>query len=659
MRVVVVIADDLGVRESLAAALRESSVVFIEPTADAALRRMLTVPADAVVIDDTPKLGIKALTHLRAAAPNVPVIALLGRADSETHAGFIVAGAHACVPKPFSCEDLLAAVENATRSIAQATSTALLPAAAVVDVSPVDRHHTALRWLSRATANLDNPRRMAELLVEAMGDVFGTARCAVLLEDGGTVRVAASQGLPQALVESLRLDFSTGLMRSLELSPVLLDRAYCSDTASIKQMQLLGARLAVPLLCGGAVNGALLVGDSPSGRDYSSADRELLALLARTAGTALENAHRYLRVSGEQGILHTIFSRLASGVVLVAPDRTVTLLNESAEKLLQLRSQDIVGRSVQRLGSAFADVALRAMNENRVLSRQEVRDMATGAILGITASPVDKHGVALIFAKVPAREAAQGAACEDVLGSAYWEFLSARVAQEVKNPLVAINTFAQLLPRKYESPEFRSQFSEVVQKEVARINRVVETLYDFARPPRLTRQRTSVNDVVSNVLATFEERFRAANIALTVDFDMSNPVAELDPLYFAQALHNVIQNAYDVMPDGGKLKVDTRTKGDTCEISVSDTGPGIDPEVAPLIFLPFFSTREVGMGLGLSVAHRIMRQHNGDLRLVSSQAGSTFVFTMPLRAGANAAGDGARARETALTGTHHEDRSGR
>jgi signal transduction histidine kinase len=287
--------------------------------------------------------------------------------------------------------------------------------------------------------------------------------------------------------------------------------------------------------------------------------------------------------------------------------------------------------------------------------RQEVHDPATGSVLGISAAPVAEHGVALIFAKVPPREAAQTG--EDVLGSPYWEFLSARVAQEVKNPLVAINTFAQLLPRKYESPDFRTQFSDVVQKEVARINRVVETLYDFARPPRLARQRTSVNEVVANVLNTFEEKLRAAKITLSTDFDVSNPIAELDPLYFAQALHNVFQNAYEMMPDGGKLKVDTRGQAGSCEVTVTDTGPGIDADNAPLVFLPFFSTRETGMGLGLSVAHRIMRQHHGDLQLVSSQSGSTFVFYVPL--GGAPKTEAQLASDRAPVGVMNEDRSRR
>ncbi len=628
MRVVVVVAEELGVREALRASLCESSVVFIERTVDDALRRVITAPADVFLIDDTPKLGVDALTRLRAGAPGVPMVAVLSRSDTETRASYIVAGARACVAKPFSCDDLTHAIDQAIAAPLSQQFPATTPPAAAPAQAAIDRHQTALRWISRANATLDDPPRLAALFVDAMADIFGAARCAVLLEDAGTVHVAASQGLSTVVTQSLHLAYTAGLMRSLETAPVLTDRATVADPGAAREMVLLGARLAAPLLCGGTVAGALVVGDAPSGSGYSGQDRELLAQLARSAGVALDNARRYHVVSHRQGQLHTILARLTSGVVVVAPDKTVTMMNDSAEKLLALRRQEIIGHSVQRLGSSFANVALRAMAEGRALVRQEVRDTATGATLGISAAPIAEHGVALIFAKVPPREAVQ--AGDDVHGSPYWEFLSARVAQEVKNPLVAINTFAQLLPRKYESPDFRTQFSEVVQKEVARINRVVETLYDFARPPRLARQRSSVNEIVINVLNTFEEKFRAANIALSSDFDLSNPIAELDPLYFAQALHNVFQNAYEIMPEGGKLKVDTRAQGGACEVTVSDTGPGIDPENAPLVFLPFFSTRETGMGLGLSVAHRIMRQHHGDLRLVSSQSGSTFVFAVPL-----------------------------
>jgi len=259
------------------------------------------------------------------------------------------------------------------------------------------------------------------------------------------------------------------------------------------------------------------------------------------------------------------------------------------------------------------------------LLRQEVRDAAINATLGLSAAPLGEDGVVVIFSDLPKRQRAK----DDIEYSPYWEYLSARVAQEIKNPLVAINTFAQLLPRKYESEDFREQFGEVMQKEVDRINRVVETLFDFARHPRLMLQTSSVNDVVANVLDTFENEAKNHGIAIERKLDSNLPDANLDPLFFAQAIHNVVQNAFDAMPNGGKLKVVSRPKDDGSEIVIADSGSGIPEQVAPLVFLPFFGTREYGMGLGLTVANRIAKQHHGELKLLASDSGSVFAFRIP------------------------------
>lgn len=100
---------------------------------------------------------------------------------------------------------------------------------------------------------LDDPERLAYLFIDAMADVFGVARSAVLLEDNGSVRVAASSGSSHVVTDSLRLSFTAGLMRSLEAAPVLIDRATIADSGAIREMALLGARLAAPLMWGGCV----------------------------------------------------------------------------------------------------------------------------------------------------------------------------------------------------------------------------------------------------------------------------------------------------------------------------------------------------------------------------------------------------------------------
>lgn len=648
MEVVLVISEEPAIREALAAALADDALVLAESGLTQALRRLVTLHPDIIILDDAPMLGLSALPQVRQAAPGVPIVVIASRGDTETRANFLVAGANACVPKPFSCDSLIAAMHG-LRS-ATPIEVAAVPSrqSATTESVPdrgLTRHQTALRWLSRATAHLDDPQRLAQALCDALTDVFDPVRCAVLMEHDGAVQVVASHGIETALATGVRFNFGVGLMRHFEISPSLVDRDTASSGPVEKQMALLGARLAVPLICSGTVVGALLVGEKSSGSTYSAEDRDLLALIARAGGIALDYAHRYRQASNRQDQLDSILAHMASGIAVVAADKTVILLNESAERILKLRATEAVGRSVQKLGSRIADIALRCLAEGAPILRHEIYDPAVGDTIGISASPLAGNGVVLVFSRIPKTHTAP----DEVTYSPYWEYLSARVAQEIKNPLVAINTFAQLFPKKYDSEEFRNQFGEVVQKEVERINRVVETLFDFARHPRLEVQPTPVAETLKRVLDSFGEKLRAAGISLQFDCQLDNLVLQVDPIYFSQAVHNVVQNAVDAMPGGGTLSVTARIQNEELEILIADSGPGIPDDIVPLIFLPFYGTREYGMGLGLAVAGRIASQHGGRLDLTKHKDGCTFSLRIPLqnkeRRAANPA-EGGRAHAT-------------
>ena len=105
----------------------------------------------------------------------------------------------------------------------------------------------------------------------------------------------------------------------------------------------------------------------------------------------------------------------------------------------------------------------------------------------------------------------------------------------------------------------------------------------------------------------------------------------LDPELFSKAIGNVVQNSIDAMPNGGTLKVMTSRSGESHDLVIADTGPGISDHDAPLVFQPFFSTKERGMGLGLTVANRILEQHRGKLELLNrGKSGGAFVFHLPM-----------------------------
>jgi signal transduction histidine kinase/DNA-binding response OmpR family regulator len=637
MNILLVIADERSICESLRAALPETDLLLFEGALNKALRRLIAIRVDAVIIDDAPSLAREALARVLECAPLTPVIMLSSRSDAESLAGFTLAGARACVVKPFACEALRAAVEGVTRPRETVSAGNGASARSYSRNEParndttkdttISQHQMALRWLSRISGHVGDPRRLSQTLVDSATDTFDAVRCAVLIETNGNFRVMASQGISPGVTDSLRLTFDSGLMRWFEETLCLFDRlANREALGAIKEMQVLGGRMAVPLLCSGRVYGALIIGEKASGLDYGLEERELLTVMGRCASAAFERAQVYRDTSTQQNRLDAVLASITAGVVTVLPNKTVAMMNQQAERILQVRAVDVLGRSVQKLGSGFADVVLRTLNDGKPRLRQEVRDPAINATLGLSATPMGSEGVVVIFSKLPEETVSRS----EVFYSPFWEYLSERVAQEIKNPMVAINTFAQLLPRKYDSEDFREAFFRIVQKEVGRINDVVDTLFEFARRSDLELRRTDVNETVRNVLQSFENELNARAIRLETEWDPAVAEANLDLSYFPKAVHSLVQNSIEAMPSGGTLKVRTQRRDDRCEIVIADTGPGIPHEQAPLIFMPFYSTKEHGMGLGLTTASRIVKQHEGDLELKeTSENGSAFAISVP------------------------------
>lgn len=626
MNIILTIADDRSIVESLRAALPRTDLLLFENNVQDALRRLISMRADVVLLDDARHLGLEALKQLMEAAPTTPVIVLASSKKPETRAAYTLAGARDFVTKPFQCDDLervLAQIKvdsipfigQSQRATVEAPST-----------NAIAQHQMALRWMSRTTAHAEDTSRLIESLVDALADIFDPARACVLLQTNGEVRVRASYGISDSVVTGLRLTFADGLMRRLEESTSLIERDRTPlNVEVLKEMHALGGRLAVPLVSQGRACGAVVIGEKASGAGYTSEEQELLAIMARCVSTCLDRAQRHRDAARQQNRLDAVLANITAGVVTVGTDKTITMMNESAERILRLSATDVLGRSVHKLGSTFADVVLRTMREGAPRLRQRIRDRSIDTALGLSVTPLGPEGIVAIFSILPDDQEE-----ENVAYSPIWEFLSSRVAQEIKNPMVAINTFAQLLPTEYESKEFREEFGAVVQKEIARINEVVEALYEFSSHERLTLTRCDLNENVKNILKHFDNELSERAIRLETHFDGDETPVNLDPGQFARAVENVIQNCIEAMPEGGTLKVQTRRENGICELLISDTGHGISEQDAPLIFTPFFSTKENGMGLGLTMASRIVEEHEGHLELMSGAGtGGAFVINLP------------------------------
>jgi len=231
--------------------------------------------------------------------------------------------------------------------------------------------------------------------------------------------------------------------------------------------------------------------------------------------------------------------------------------------------------------------------------------------------------------------------------------MAAGMAHEIKNPLVSLRTFTQLLPQRFEDAEFRAKFSTVVPQEIDKINKIAENLLRFGRPHKPELIGTNINDILDEILALFDNEARKNNVRITTKFAQL-PKITADAGQLSQAFVNIILNAIQSMAKGGELTVKTdvgeivkleasgkETGGGEEEeeakpvpvvfIEISDTGNGIPEENLSKIFDPFFTTKEVGgTGMGLPIMLRIIEDHHGSVRVKSQVGkGTTFLITLP------------------------------
>ena len=226
--------------------------------------------------------------------------------------------------------------------------------------------------------------------------------------------------------------------------------------------------------------------------------------------------------------------------------------------------------------------------------------------------------------------------------------LTAGLAHEIRNPLVAIRTFTQLLPERYDDAEFREGFQGLALKEVDRICGLINDLLSFARPSKPNVSPEAINDVVENITRILETQAKEKNVAIFREFSENLPKVWIDREQMKQVFMNLILNAIQAMQDGGSLGIATRSVartgadpvGEFVQVEIRDTGVGIPEDNLQHIFDPFFTSKDEGSGLGLAVSHQIVQEHGGFVTVESTVGKGTSFFVhvpvgKPVRPAAN------------------------
>lgn len=479
---------------------------------------------------------------------------------------------------------------------------------------------------------------VARMLVSGLG--FDLSWIGIFSADGNRLegRAGSGEGMKRPNVyQTFSMAEISDIVRAIrQPKPVPFRRAEVPSSSAFGawlDALRIGSGGLVPLLRGDEAIG-VIGGFSASDRPLDEEDMRLLTSVSEQASIAFENATLYEQVTLSEGRYRTLFESAGTGKAIVDAEGRFQLVNRPFVELSGYTADELVGgRSLFHFIAQKKNPAgMAGFPEKREVEFVDrKRDIKQVFVL---TAPIPLTGDFLVSIVDVTRERELEKQLRESQELASLGELSAGIAHEIRNPLIAINTSVAILKdEKALSPEGQ-QVLDVVKEETDHLAAIVSDFLKYARPKKLVLEREDLNKLVRDALRRYKEQC-GEKVVWIEQYDETLPSLYFDKHQLLQVIVNLLSNSMDAMPAGGKLVVQTALNGsrkaDRVLIVIRDSGTGIAPDLLSKIFLPFFSTKEKGTGMGLAICRRIVNQHDGDI-FVESEPDKGAMFTVSLPA---------------------------
>jgi signal transduction histidine kinase len=333
-----------------------------------------------------------------------------------------------------------------------------------------------------------------------------------------------------------------------------------------------------------------------------------------------------------------LLDSMARGVIVVSSARHVLAFSGAASSLTGLDAGDVLGRPASVLPPALLTIVDQTLADGKSVTRRTIHlspMQNEGALVQVSTHPARHADGSILSVCVELQDAVQARAIatnlEHLDRLANLGLLGAGIAHEIKNALVAVRTFVDLLVERSREDEL----AHMVSEEIARIDAIVQQVLRGAIREEFNMAPLHTHALLKDALNLLRYELRARSVQVTCKLTASSDRIRGDERQLRHALLNLLINAIEAMKDGGRLEVSTALAGvsgsqQIC-VSIADSGSGIRPEHRPRLFSPFFTTKKEGTGLGLAITRRIIQQHDGTIAVDSKvNEGTTFRVFLPL-----------------------------
>ena len=350
-----------------------------------------------------------------------------------------------------------------------------------------------------------------------------------------------------------------------------------------------------------------------------------------------------IALAEENGRLEAALDSMLDGIVVCDREHLPIIYNKSAERMLRLGGSDPAERP---LWNSVADEDLSDFFRATLGGEETVHDREFGLeakgstrLVAVSVTTLVSQGriegtiVHMEDITEKRRKEAQLRRAESL---ASLTTLAAGVAHEIKNPLGSLSIHIQLIRKALQGKDeveipFLERHLGVVDEEIDRLNKIVVDFLFAVRPMDVRLREADPGELVAGIAEFIKPEAERAGVRVVLDLEEGLPRVALDDRLMKQAVLNLVKNALAAMPGGGTLRLAAERVDDEVRIAVEDSGVGISEEYLPKIFEPYFTTKENGTGLGLTITFKIVKEHDGEIMVTSRPGqGSTFMINLPI-----------------------------
>ena len=380
--------------------------------------------------------------------------------------------------------------------------------------------------------------------------------------------------------------------------------------------------------------------------DLQSLSKRIIDTIAQTMGVEKASLFLLNEEKGGYALQESRNIKIASPIPLLPKGNPLPHYLQKIEEII-VREELIKGAHLPELKSVIdqmsmleAEVSIPLISKGRLigminLSHKFNKDIYSHEDIELLSTLANQTSIAIENAKLyeDLKQSKSYMRRADRLASL--GTLTAGLAHEIRNPLVTIKTFIQLLPERLEDEEFRKHFLNIASSEVDRISSLITELLDFARPSDPKLEFEDINSILDGMILLASTETKKKQINIIKNYTSNLPPIKIDREQMKQVFLNILLNSIEATPERGGITVNTRSfvkpGGEPyIQIEFTDTGRGIPAEHLEDIFNPFFTTKDKGSGLGLSISHQIIQDHSGYIDVESElNKGTSFFINLP------------------------------